>query len=127
MQKFNYTTMIGQQIRDYRKSMGITQKKLSSMTGLSQPYLSQIEDDTANPTFNVICQICTALDIKVVIKKKSSFKIVLTQEVMDLKYQEIREEIWNNYDDGDNYDEDELNRKADSIFKERYGHDYNSI
>lgn len=119
--------MIGQLIRDFRKSKGITQKKLCEMTGLSQAYLSQIEADTANPTFAIIQQICMALGVELTIKKKASFRVILTQEEMDKNYEAIRDAIWDEFNDPEDSDEDGLNRKADAIFEERYGFKYSSI
>ncbi len=47
-----------------RKEKNITQKELSVLTGISQAYLSRIENGTANPSFNTLLKIAKVLGKK---------------------------------------------------------------
>lgn len=53
---------LGSRLREKRTQRGMTLKQLSGQTGISQPYLSQIErGDVNNPTIEVLCRILEAL------------------------------------------------------------------
>jgi transcriptional regulator with XRE-family HTH domain len=54
---------IGNTVRKLRKQKGITQMELARECNISQTYLSQIENDTRNPTVDVLEGISKALDI----------------------------------------------------------------
>ena len=47
-----------------RKSRGYTQKELSSLTGISQGDISQIENGTLNPSLKLLRRIAAALDME---------------------------------------------------------------
>lgn len=54
---------IGNTIRSLRKKRGITQKELSKLCGISQTYISQIENDARNPTLNTLDIIGKSLKV----------------------------------------------------------------
>ena len=58
--------MIGKKIRYYRKQVNLTLQEISSRTGLSVGYLSNLERDLTSPTFDNLCSICAAMSINVV-------------------------------------------------------------
>jgi transcriptional regulator with XRE-family HTH domain len=51
-------------VRQLRKSSGITQEELAFKAGIDRTYASQIERAVANPSLGIICQIADALDCK---------------------------------------------------------------
>lgn len=52
-------------VKEKRKLKSITQEDLARQVGISRMYLYQIEKCLANPSHNVITNICNALDEKV--------------------------------------------------------------
>ncbi|MGD9994033.1 MAG: helix-turn-helix domain-containing protein [Salinivirgaceae bacterium] len=54
---------IGATIKKLRKEKGITQIDFSKRCGISQTYLSQIENDERNPTVDVLEKISNVLEI----------------------------------------------------------------
>lgn len=58
--------MIGKKIRYYRKQVNLTLQEISSRTGLSVGYLSNLERDLTSPTFDNLCSICAAMSINIV-------------------------------------------------------------
>lgn len=51
-----------------RKSLGISQRKLSSMTGISQFSICGIETGNLNPSMNLLKRIAVALGKKLIVK-----------------------------------------------------------
>jgi len=56
---------VGQSIRRLRKSSGFSLQQLAEQTGLSAAYLSQVENDQANPTLSALRKIAQALGTSV--------------------------------------------------------------
>ena len=54
---------IGSHIRSIRKSKGLNLKGLSEKSGLSIPYISDIERDVVNPSLKTLQAIAKALDL----------------------------------------------------------------
>jgi transcriptional regulator with XRE-family HTH domain len=54
---------IGETIKKIRKEKGITQINFSKKCGISQTYLSQIENNERNPTVDILERISNALEI----------------------------------------------------------------
>lgn len=54
---------IGTRIREVRLARGMSQEVLSEKADISICYLSMIETKHRNPSVNVICRICEALEI----------------------------------------------------------------
>ena len=56
---------LGKQIRQHRKAAGLTQGELAEKCGIYRPYLSRIENGTANPLLTVILAIADALKVPI--------------------------------------------------------------
>ncbi|MFB0919224.1 MAG: helix-turn-helix transcriptional regulator [Clostridiaceae bacterium] len=55
---------IGEVIKTKRKALGISQKKLAEMAGISNTYLSDIEVGRTDPSLKTMTKIAKALDIE---------------------------------------------------------------
>jgi transcriptional regulator with XRE-family HTH domain len=53
--------ILGQRIRQKRKSLGWTQELLADNAEIDRSYIGGVERGERNVTFTVLCQICTAL------------------------------------------------------------------
>lgn len=56
---------LGKKIKKIRKERGLTLMELAEKSGVSQGYLSRIENGRHDPTFSVLLQIARALQIQV--------------------------------------------------------------
>ena len=54
---------LGQRVRDRREELGLSRKELVQRTGLSYPYVSQIETDDRTPTLVTVEKLATALEL----------------------------------------------------------------
>jgi transcriptional regulator with XRE-family HTH domain len=54
---------IGSTIKKLRKRKGIQQNELAERSGISQTYLSQIENGSRSATLETLEKVCKALDI----------------------------------------------------------------
>ena len=57
--------LIGTRIADWRKRLSITQDDLSFLTGISVPYISEIENGKKRPSLDIIVSISDALGVTV--------------------------------------------------------------
>lgn len=55
----------GDWLRDERKKRGLTSQELAEKIGLSPSKMSRIENEKANPTFQVAIEICNALGVEI--------------------------------------------------------------
>lgn len=55
----------GRNIRNTRKSLGLTQQLLASEAGLNRTYLSEVERGVRNPTLLTVLRIATALGVSI--------------------------------------------------------------
>lgn len=62
MRKIN-TIKIGKNIQAIRKSNGYTQERLAEKIEVSVRYVSDIEQDRANPSYEVLIRICNLFKI----------------------------------------------------------------
>ena len=76
---------IGQNIRRYRKSMGLTQEQLAEMINISVPHMNHIETGITKLSLQVLVDISDAL--KVSTNDLLSDNVVLSRE---RRYEEIR-------------------------------------
>lgn len=53
---------LGHRIRVTRKAKGLTQENLADIAEIDRSYIGGVERGERNITFNVLCQICRALD-----------------------------------------------------------------
>ena len=58
----NDLTELGHRIRSTRKAKGLTQEELADIAGIDRSYIGSVERGERNITFNVLCQICKALN-----------------------------------------------------------------
>jgi predicted transcriptional regulator len=55
--------MLGREMKKARAGLGMKQKDLQEATGISQKYLSRIENDRADPGWNTVIRIARALQL----------------------------------------------------------------
>ena len=60
--QIDYTTW-GDSVRMRRHRLRLTQQYLAEQVGVSQTYISSIEQGDANPTHAVVMSLCALLDI----------------------------------------------------------------
>ena len=69
---------LARELSDRRRSLGISQKKLSAQTGIHQSEISRLEQGSGNPTLRTLSVIATALHGRVDLvfspQKRSSSK-----------------------------------------------------
>lgn len=56
---------VGEKIQKYRLKRGLTQEQLAEKVGISQKYLSRIEQGYHNPRFDMITRISSALSVPI--------------------------------------------------------------
>lgn len=56
---------IGKLLKEYRSQRGLSQKKLSHHTGISQSFISSIESNKQSPTITTLERICEVLGITI--------------------------------------------------------------
>ena len=56
---------IGRAIKEIRNEKGISQNKLSKLTGFNRGYLYKLESDLISPSLETLEKIAKALDIQV--------------------------------------------------------------
>lgn len=56
--------LVGGNARHFRLARGLTQEQLSELSGLSQQYISGLEQGRRNPTVVTLFEIAQALGIK---------------------------------------------------------------
>lgn len=54
--------VLGQRIRDKRKTLGLTQERLADIASIDRSYIGGVERGERNLTFGILCQICLALN-----------------------------------------------------------------
>ena len=61
---------MGKQIEERRKSLGISQADLAEMSGVSQRTVSAIENDSANPSIEVLSRILSSLGLVISLQER---------------------------------------------------------
>ncbi|MGA9284241.1 MAG: helix-turn-helix transcriptional regulator [Solirubrobacteraceae bacterium] len=56
---------IGRRVRDEREKAGLSLAQLAATSGLSKAYLVRLENQTGNPSIEVVAQIADALDLTI--------------------------------------------------------------
>jgi len=64
MPVFMHFRIIGQNISDCRKAMNLTQEQLAELAGISQQFLSKVENGKGVPSVTTIMALCDAMDIE---------------------------------------------------------------
>jgi len=57
--------IISRKVKSLRAKRGISKRTLSSLTDISERYLSRLENCTSNPTIDILWRICLALDVSI--------------------------------------------------------------
>lgn len=57
--------MLGEKIKALRERLGITSQQLAKQANVSQPYISQIENDRRQPSYNTLQAIAYALNTSI--------------------------------------------------------------
>ena len=57
--------MLGVKIKELRERLGITSQELAVQANVSQPYISQIENDRRQPSYNTLQAIAYALNTSI--------------------------------------------------------------
>lgn len=57
------TIKIGKKLQTIRKSNGFTQEQLAEQIGVSVRYVSDVEQDRAKPSYEVLIKICNIFNI----------------------------------------------------------------
>ena len=55
--------LVGANLKRVRTEKGLTQEKLSALSGFTQQYLSTVESGVANPTIVTLYEIATAMGV----------------------------------------------------------------
>jgi len=74
---------LGSNIRTIRKRKGITIASICAATGLSQGFMSQVENDKTSPSIATLEQIAQALDVPLaylLLKKEERMQVVRKEE-----------------------------------------------
>ncbi len=58
--------MLGERIRQRRKELGFSLRKLGARTGLTASFLSQVEHNQSSPSITSLQRIATALEVPVI-------------------------------------------------------------
>ena len=63
MELLEFQKAFGARLRDVRKEKGISQSKLSEDTGMSEGYLSRVENGKVNATLDIVRRLGIALGV----------------------------------------------------------------
>jgi transcriptional regulator with XRE-family HTH domain len=63
---------LGQRLRARRQVMGIDQRTLAEIAGVSVHALSNLESGTGNPTLTLITQVATALGLELTLQIRTA-------------------------------------------------------
>lgn len=76
------------QIRNFRKSLGMTQKELSELSGVSQPLIARIESGKVNASYSNIKRIFEALEKFQAMHKNLTANDIMTKNVLSISKNE---------------------------------------
>jgi transcriptional regulator with XRE-family HTH domain len=84
-----YLRLVGDKVRERRKSLGLTQEALAELAGCHLTYLSHLEGGKANASILVLRKIAAALHVSLVelldVNLKSIEKDALMKSVVEIK------------------------------------------
>jgi len=63
MSAFKHRRLLGESVRETRKSAGLSQERLAEKAGLSTVFISRIERGVESPSVDSLVKIARALDI----------------------------------------------------------------
>ena len=75
IEKYNilYLMHIGEEIKERRKVLSISQSDLAEMAGVSLATVKNIERSTGNPSFETVAKLLEVLGMEVVFKVRNPF------------------------------------------------------
>ena len=75
IEKYNilYLMRIGEEIKERRKVLSISQSDLAEMAGVSLATVKNIERSTGNPSFETVAKLLEVLGMEVVFKFRNPF------------------------------------------------------
>jgi transcriptional regulator with XRE-family HTH domain len=65
---------LAERVRSARTGLGLSQEVFADSSGIDRTYASQIERGIANPSLDVLCRVCKALDLELEDLFRSSSK-----------------------------------------------------
>ena len=68
---------IGQQIKNVRRQLGLTQREVAERLGISAPYLSSVENGRENVTVGQLWAIAQALDVEMHVEMRGPPPLVV--------------------------------------------------
>ncbi len=75
---------LGKRLKLLRSEAGLTQERLSIATGLSQTYISGVENGTRNPSLKTLDKLAKALRVKISdITDFDSYRITEQSKIID--------------------------------------------
>lgn len=82
---------IGEYLKDLRKSKSLTLSKLATLSGVSQPFLSQIENGSRNPSPEVLNKIAPALEVpSLLLLKKAGMLDLESVNLLDIENEDVQ-------------------------------------
>jgi transcriptional regulator with XRE-family HTH domain len=110
----NVKEILAQNLKKYRKRLGITQPELAERAGLSTHYLGMIEIARNFPTADVLERLATALGIK-------SNELFSVADSPELAMEQLQQAVLNNVDKKlDNLDQ-VIEHALDKAIEKRFG------
>ena len=73
-----------QRIGKLRRQLGLTQKELAKLAGVSQSLIAKIESNRIDPAYSKVVQIISALEIQLNTSKKTVLQI-MTKDIVSVK------------------------------------------
>jgi len=65
MKRVHQRKVLGQRVRELRRSAGMSQEQLGEAAALFRTYVARIESGAADPTLSVLLRLAEALGVKV--------------------------------------------------------------
>jgi putative transcriptional regulator len=65
MEDKDFLKLLGQEIAEQRRKLGLTQLDLASMVNMEKPSITRLEKGRTNPTSLTLLKICNALNIPI--------------------------------------------------------------
>ena len=64
MKRVPLTRTLGEVVKSYRQSLGISQEELAQRSGLHRTYISNIEQGVRNPSLSTLSNVAAALNLE---------------------------------------------------------------
>lgn len=97
MDKGQLNALIGQRLKQIRKSKGFSLDQVAELTGVSKPMLGQIERAGSNPTVSTLWKIAEGLNVpfsSFIEEKSPNIKLVAEADISPIIEDEERYEVY---------------------------------